>query len=283
MSTTQQFLSRLRNLRELTVGGLKNSCRRVTMAGMAIVIATTLVYPSAPATAQVATFDNSSFLQLKQTLTTVQSELGQLQSIFATVQKLQSAIGQLGSLANISGILSSLTSMGKGLFSNPLKGIQPQLGSISSFGSMGSNSSFTTGFSQLTSAFNQASNGVAAVKSTLTSALYLTSGNPSPSQAAGIAAVRAVNLREAATNAAATGIQGRTTTATNAATDTNELASKAAASQDLRGDIQANNAIMLKILEALQQNNAQIASLVHLSGASAISQDSVTSGSGTSN
>jgi hypothetical protein len=232
--------------------------------------------------AQVATFDNSSFLQLKNTLTTVQSQLGQLQSIFSTVQKLQSAVGSIGSLTNISGILGSLTSMLNGQFKNPLNGIQPTAGSLGSFGSLSGNNAFSTALSGLTNAFNQAGNGVAPVKTALQAALYISGTNATPSQAAGIAAARAVNLREAATNAAATGIQGRQTTQTNAATDANQLAAKAAAAKDLRGDVQAQNAILLKILEQLQQNNAQVSALVHLHGAAAITQDSVSTSTNTS-
>jgi len=243
----------------------------------ALVVALALLAPLPPAQAQVAVLDNSSLLKITETLSTVKSQLGQLQQIFGTVQKVQQAIGQFGP-GSIMGILSQLTGINLGQFKNVLNGLNPQMNTSGFSSRLQSNASFTGALSSLQSLYAKAGDGIGGTKSSLMSTLYAPAdGNVTQAQAEGLTAARAAATREAAANAFAAGLQGRTTLNTQGQTDLTQLASSAKAATDLRGDIAANNAIMLKILEQLQQNNAQIASLLHLQGAAAIQNDSIQS------
>ncbi|HRY01647.1 MAG TPA: hypothetical protein P5256_00875 [Beijerinckiaceae bacterium] len=242
---------------------------------VAIAITTTTIATTAPANAQVAVLDNSVLLKMTDTLSTVKSQLGQLQQIFGTVQKMQQAVGQFGP-GSILGILQSLTGINLGQFKNVLNGIAPQLKTTGFASALQGNSSFTSALSSLQNAYSNSGNGIGSTKSTLMSALYAPAGSSvTQSQAEGLTAARAAATREAAANAMAAGLQARSTLVGQGQTDLNSLAASAKAAQDLRGDIAANNAIMLKVLEQLQQTNAQLGSLLHLQGAASIQNDSV--------
>ncbi|MCA9223133.1 MAG: hypothetical protein KDA71_22600, partial [Planctomycetales bacterium] len=131
---------------------------------VAIAIATTTLAVTAPANAQVAVLDNSVLLKMTDTLSTVKSQLGQLQQIFGTVQKMQQSIGQFGP-GSILGILQQLTGINFGQFKNVLNGIAPQLKTTGFASALQSNSSFTSALSSLQSAYSNSGNGIGATKS----------------------------------------------------------------------------------------------------------------------
>ena len=163
----------------------------------------------APAAAQVAVLDNSVLVKMKDSLSTVQSQLGQLQQITGIAGKMQQAIGSFGS-GSITGILSGLLGL-TGSFTNILNGLKPSIGSSSSFSSsLKGNSTFTSSLGQLSSLFNNAGTSIGSTKDQIQKTLYLSGGSGvTQSQAEGMTAVRAANTREAAANAMATGLQGR--------------------------------------------------------------------------
>ena len=120
---------------------------------------------------------------------------------------------------------------------------------------------------------------MSSIKSLIPSTLYTNSTSVSQSTAEGLTALRAANSREAAANAIAAGLVGRQFLATNANTDMTTLSNAAKQAKDVRGDLAANNATMLKILEQLQLQTAMLSSLLHLHGSAQIQGDSVTTGS----
>ena len=143
---------------------------------VAIAITTTTIATTAPANAQVAVLDNSVLLKMTDTLSTVKSQLGQLQQIFGTVQKMQQAVGQFGP-GSILGILQSLTGINLGQFKNVLNGIAPQLKTTGFASALQGNSSFTSALSSLQNAYSNSGNGIGSTKSTLMSALYAPAGS----------------------------------------------------------------------------------------------------------
>ncbi len=256
--------------------------KKINKSFAALLICSSTMLPY-KAEAAVSVLDNSVLLQVKSVLSNAQSQLGQLQQISGIVQQVQQSIGTFG-LGNFSSILGQISSLknllggggGSASFTNILNGLQPTLSSASSFGNMAGNSTFSSQLSSLTSTFGQASQGVSALKSGIGSSMWL-SGSASTTQAdvEGMQAVRSVALKEAATTASATGLALREDVATNGSKDLKELAEQVSGCKDLRCDVAANSAIMLKILEALQKNNGATASLINLQGTQNIANSNV--------
>jgi hypothetical protein len=238
------------------------------------------------ANAQVPVLDSNVFGQVQQTMKTVANQLGQLQNILGTVNQLQQAIGQLGP-SQISGLLGRLSSMfseikgagGIGQMMSSLHGIKATLGSLENFGNLGRNGSFSSAFNTLQSAFGQASQGVGTVQSGITQALYMNKASGTQADVEAINAMRAINTRTAATSAMAIAIQGKDQVS-KTSQDIQKISEQAKQSQDMRGDLAVNNAIMIKMLEQVIQSNAQLSAMLHLQSASAIGNDSYNSQSG---
>lgn len=249
--------------------------RMKTTAVICVAFLTLELGAPAPARAQgIPVLDNSVLLQVQNTLSTVKSQLGQLTQITQTVQQIEGAIGQLGPAKMLSQIMGMLSSLNLGQFKNILSGLQPNLSGFTTTGSMSS------ALSSLNNAFAQAADGISSTKANLANALYTAAANPTAATLQTLTDARSANVREAAVAAAATGLTGRNDVGANGASDLNQLTSGVNKAADLRGDMQANSAILLSVLKQLQTTNANLSALMHLQGASAIAADSPTSSNG---
>lgn len=259
------------------------------------------------AEAQVPTIDLSSLAKLKEMVGTANQQLGQLNSIFNTISQINKVIGAVGS-GNIGGILSllglgnlnscimaaqnlvgslsggnvmSIISGGTSALNGcsgsvGLTGIKPTMPSISNFGFYtANNSQFTSQYNNVTQAMS-AGQTMATASAALQKSLYLDESTYRGSNAAqsveSINAVRGIVTRQSAVDAMGVAVQGRTMLA-QAPKDMQSLADKAKEAKTLRDDIGVNNAIMLKVLEQMQQINAQLSALNQLRGAQHISSD----------
>lgn len=266
------------------------------------------------ASAQVPTIDTSSLAKLSETVSTINKQLGQLTQIFSTVETITRILGNPGlgsitqilqllginpgfdlnalmscvssvqSLSNgsggIAGVSSVLGKISSGCLGQPsigLAGIKPELPPIGMFSAISQqNPNFTTSYNQVKAAYNNGQTIGTAIPGVQES-LYI-AGKPTPSQIEAINAVRAIVNRKTSVDGLAVAIQGKTALE-KAPEELTKLADQASQSKDLRGDVAVNNAIMLKVLEQLQQNNAQIAALLHMMAAGNIARDAQTFGS----
>lgn len=269
----------------MTLRFLKSRASAITSM-LAVMLMTTwlsLSGGSMAAAGGVPVLDSSVFGQVQQTMKTVGNQLGQLQNILGTVNQLQQAIGQLGP-SQITGILGRLSSMfseikgagGIGQMVSSLHGIKATLGSLENFGNMAKNGNFAASFNTLQNAFGQASQGVSAVQGGIQQALYVNKANGTQADVEAVNVMRAVNTRSAATSAMAIAIQGKDQVS-KTSQDIQKIADQAKQSQDMRGDLAVNNAIMIKMLEQVIQSNAQLSAMLHLQSASAIGNDSYNS------
>ncbi|GHE76517.1 hypothetical protein GCM10019059_39720 [Camelimonas fluminis] len=270
-----------------------------------------------PAQAQTPTIDLSSLAKLKEIVGTVNQQLGQLTQIFNTVNQINKVIGMVGS-GNISGILGMLgldvgnitkcigavKGVANGNFGSGMSGIQNVLGGLSGCSSsvgltgiqpsipgldaipqtLSSIQGFTQQYQQVANAFKSGAT-VATASQGLKQGLYLdssTSGGVSQQSVENTNAIRGIVARQSAVDAMAVAVQGKTYLQ-KAPEDIKSLSESAKNSKDLRGDISVNNAIMLKILEQLQQQNAQLSALTQMRSSGFIANDAHTfSGSNTS-
>lgn len=244
-----------------------------------------------PAHAQTPTIDLSSLAKLKEIIGTVNQQLGQLNTIFNTVNQINKVIGMVGS-GNITGILgmlgldvSSITrcigavkgissgGLGKGLSgvqsimgglqgcsaSVGLSGIAPSIPGIDTLSQAVSTASgFAQQYQNVATAF-KAGGTVGMASEALKSGLYL-SGGMTQQGVENTNKIRGIVARQSAVDAMGVAIQGKTYLE-KAPEDIKSLSESAKNAKDLRGDVSVNNAIMIKVLEQLQQLNAQMASL----------------------
>lgn len=280
---------------------------RLKSALVALLVLTLIVgHPASVqrAEAQVPTIDLSSLAKLKEMVGTVNQQLGQLNSIFNTVSQINKVIGMVGS-GNIGGILSmlglgslancinaaqNLGNMGGSIQSIisgasslsgcsgvvGLTGIKPTLPGISNYSSISSqNPQFSGLFNNATQAL-QAGQTMSTATSALQKGLYLDSSTYRGANAAqsieGINAVRSIMARQSAVDAMGIAIQGRTMLS-KAPNDIQTLSDNAKNAKTLRDDIGVNNAIMMKVLEQMQQINAQLSALNQLRGSQFIASD----------
>ncbi|PZR86531.1 MAG: hypothetical protein DI537_28380 [Stutzerimonas stutzeri] len=241
--------------------------------------------------AQTPTIDLSSLAKLKEIIGTVNQQLGQLNTIFNTVNQINKVIGMVGS-GNITGILgmlgldvSNITrcigavkgissgGLGKGLsgvqgLMGGLQGCSASVGlsgiapSIPGIDTLSQAVSTATGFAQqyqnVATAFK--AGGTAGMASeALKSGLYL-SGGMTQQGVENTNKIRGIVARQSAVDAMGVAVQGKTYLE-KAPEDIKSLSESAKNAKDLRGDVSVNNAIMLKVLEQLQQLNAQMAAM----------------------
>lgn len=242
--------------------------------------------------AQTPTIDLSSLAKLKEIIGTVNQQLAQLNTIFNTINQINKVIGMIGS-GNILGILgmlgldvSNLTrcigavksiSSG-GLGKGGLSGVQGLMGglqgcsasvgligiapSIPALDTLTQTVSTAAGFAQqyqnVANAFKSGGT-VAMATEGIKAGLYVT-GSMTAQSVENTNKIRGVVARQSAVDAMGVAIQGKTYLE-KAPEDIKSLSESAKNAKDLRGDVSVNNAIMLKILEQLQQLNAQMAAL----------------------
>lgn len=244
-----------------------------------------------PAYAQTPTIDLSSLAKLKEIIGTVNQQLGQLNTIFNTVNQINKVIGMVGS-GNIMGILGMLgldvgnltrcigavKGISSGGLGTGLSGIQGIMGglqgcsasvglsgiapSIPGIDTLSQAVSTATGFAQqyqnVTQAFKSGGT-VGMASEAIKSGLYLTGGMTQQS-VENTNQIRGIVARQSAVDAMGVAIQGKSYLE-KAPEDIKSLAESAKNAKDLRGDVSVNNAIMIKVLEQLQQLNAQMAAL----------------------
>lgn len=260
------------------------------------------------AQAQTPTIDLSSLAKLKEIIGTVNQQLGQLTQIFNTVNQINKVIGMVGS-GNISGILGMLgldvsnitrcigavQGIANGNFGSGMSGIQSVLGGLggcsSSVGLTGIKPSipgldsisqalssvqgFSQQYQQVASAL-QSGATVATASQGLKQGLYISGqGSMTQQNVENTNTIRGIVARQSAVDAMAVAVQGKTYLQ-KAPEEIKSLSESAKQSKDLRGDISVNNAIMLKILEQLQQQNAQLSSLVQMRSSGFIANDAHT-------
>lgn len=261
-----------------------------------------------PVHAQTPTIDLSSLAKLKEIIGTVNQQLGQLTQIFNTVNQINKVIGMVGS-GNISGILGMLgldvgnitrcigavQGIANGNFGSGMSGIQSVTGALSGcsssvgltgikptipgLDSLNSALSSIQGFSQQYQQVTQAMQSgatVATASQSLKQGLYLNDTSSMTQQSVeNTNTIRGIVARQSALDGMAVAVQGKTYLQ-KAPEDIKSLSESAKQSKDLRGDISVNNAIMLKILEQLQQQNAQLASLLQVRSSGFIANDAHT-------
>ncbi len=259
------------------------------------------------AEAQVPTIDLSSLAKLKEMVGTANQQLGQLNSIFNTISQINRVIGAVGS-GNIGGILSLLglgnlnacimraqslvgslsggnvmsiiggasSALNGCSGSVGLTGIRPTMPSISNFGYYANNNSQFTGLYNGVTQAMSAGQTMGTASAALQRSLYLDEstyrGANSAQSVESMNAIRGIVARQSAVDAMAVAVQGRTMLG-NAPQEMQALSDKAKEAKTLRDDIAVNNAIMLKILEQVQQLNANLAAQNQLRGAVQISND----------
>jgi hypothetical protein len=263
--------------------------------------------------AQTPTIDLSSLAKLKEIIGTVNQQLAQLNTIFNTINQINKVIGMVGS-GNILGILgmlgldvSNLTrcigavksisggGLGKGGLSgvqglmSGLQGCSASVGltgiapSIPALDTLSEAVSTAAGFAQqyqnVATAFKSGGT-VAMASESLKAGLYIT-GSMSAQSVENTNKIRGVVARQSAVDAMGVAIQGKTYLE-KAPEDIKSLSESAKNAKDLRGDVSVNNAIMMKVLEQLQQLNAQMAALNQQRAAGFIANDSHTFSSNSS-
>lgn len=251
----------------------------VSSSLVALAISSAIIIPTTPARAQVPVLDFSSLAKLAETVKLDLSQLEQLKSMLNTVNNIQTAIGKVGS-GDIGGILNLLGgSFGLGglgditKLTSIFKGLTATLGNVQNFANLAKNGNFTSAFNQLEQAFKNTSAGIATTQQGIAQSLYQSAQGATQATVDAKMALRAINLRHAATSGMAVAIQAKEQTE-KLSDDIKQLAAAAKASKDLRGDLAVNNAIMLKVLEQLQQLIAQQSSLLHINSSTTIAGDS---------
>lgn len=255
---------------------LRKKSLQNTLATLIVAITTVT---ATPIRANTPVLDSSSLAQLVETLGINSKQLTELAKIFDSVNKVQEAIGKVGT-GNIGGILKLLGSnfglggLGDlGKIGGALKGLTATIGNIQNFANHAKNNDFQGAFTQLSKAFENAGNGISSTQQAITESLYQSSQGATQASIDAKSALRSINLRQAATSGMAVALQGKKQTET-LSEDIQKLASEAKSSKDLRGDIAVNNAIMLKVLEQLQQLTAQQSAQLHINSSSTIAGDS---------
>lgn len=197
------------------------------------------------------------------------TQLGQLKGILNVIGQVNQTANQLKSIMNIANMFGSGSIKG----SLPsFNGIKPVLGALAQFGQLSGNTKFASSLQGLQSTMSNPPNNLGQVQSQVQQNLYF-SGNGTAKDVEAINAVRSANTRSAATGGMAIAVQGKDYLS-KTEDQLKKLTEAIKESKDVRGDIQANTAAVLKLIEAIQVGNGQLAAQTHLSAAQAISADS---------
>ncbi|MPR09532.1 hypothetical protein [Microvirga tunisiensis] len=204
-------------------------------------------------------------------------DIGALTQCIGQIQNITRGGGGGGGFQGVQSMMGALNGISSGCLGQPsigLVGIQPSMPDISQFSGLAQgNQHFSSMFQNLSQALNNGQT-IGTATASLQSSLYM-NGQPDMRRVEAVNSVRSIFARKSAVDAMGTAIQGKTSL-TNAPEEIKSLSQAAKDAKDLRGDIAVNNAIMLKILEQLQQNNAQLAALLQMRSASFIANDAQT-------
>lgn len=196
------------------------------------------------------------------------TQLGQLKGILNVIGQVNQTAQQLKSILNIANMF------GNGSIKGSLPsfdGIKPLLGSLQQFGQLAGNQKFSTVLQGLQNTFSNPPNNLASLQGQITQNLYH-SGSGTTKDVEAINAVRSANTRAAATGGMAVAVQGKDYLA-KSTEEIKKLSESLKEAKDLRGDVQANTAVLLKLIEVVQVGNAQLAAQTHLNAAQTIASD----------
>jgi hypothetical protein len=202
------------------------------------------------------------------------TQMGQLRGILNVIGEINQTANALKSLMNIGNMFKSGGSMPS------FQGIQSGLGAVNQFANMANNNTFTRSFQGLQSTMTSPPNNLGALQGRLQQHLYH-SGSGSAADVEAINAVRSANTRAAATGGMAVAVQGKDYLQ-KSEKELEKLTEGMKQTKDVRGDIQANTAAILKLIEVVQVGNAQLAAQTHLHSAQTIAADNYNTGGGSS-
>jgi ATP-dependent helicase/DNAse subunit B len=264
--------------------GNESSRRSFALIGFCCGLILTVMGLAVPAQAQLPVIDASSIAQASQAVQTAQKQYEQLQQMYGTVTGIANTIGKVGNptlafqdLLNQSGLsknaspLVDLLNAAQGA-TNSVNGLSTLYSTISQQAQASGTAFVKPDFTSFSSAQNWVNTQLTVPANSNASSLTLARQ------------ARSLLASESATNAYAMALTARQQVS-SMATTSQTLADNAKNSQDLRGDIAANTAVMLAMHDELAQVQALLAAILevqstaHLADSepAAVSQTSSTS------
>ena len=135
-----------------------------------------------------------------------------------------------------------------------MSGIAPSIGDASNFGNMAGNDAFSQQLGMLKNAMGQSGNGVSAIKGALGNAMFINSQGATQTDVEGLINMRNVASINATNTSLASSMTMQDYVSKNGTKDVKELAEQASSATDERSDIQANTAVLIKMLDMMNKD-----------------------------